>query len=85
MVLAAELADWPYDDTRFMGNALALLVGGLPVWRLDGGQVSLAPRLADVDQVMWKKDGGGLWPQTITKISIWTNLGTKTTGKRSRL
>ena len=53
-VLAAELADWRFDDTRFPGNALALLVGDPPVWQEDGERDSLAARLASVDRAPWK-------------------------------
>ena len=32
-IYSAELGDWRLDNARFPGNALALLVGDLPVWR----------------------------------------------------
>ena len=57
VVPAAELADWPFDDTRFLGNALALLVGDLPVWREDGGQVHGATGLAHFNQLLGCRPG----------------------------
>ena len=40
---AAELVSLPFDDTRVMDDAMAPLVGDLPVWRRDG-RVSLPCR-----------------------------------------
>ena len=51
VIPATEMANWPFDDVRGLGASLALLVGDLPVWRLDGEEVSLVARLAYVDHI----------------------------------
>ena len=43
--LAAELANSRFDDTHFLGNALALFFGDLPVWWLEDER-ALALRMA---------------------------------------
>ena len=54
VVPAAEPVDRTFDDTKDLGDALALLVGDLPAWRKDGERASLAARLAFVDSVLWE-------------------------------